>query len=242
MRQFYLNDSYLQVCETTVSSFRVEKNKTAIVCEHNIFYPKGGGQPHDVGSIVVGDKMLTVKKVVRIDGEVWLFLDQQADVTKGDRVICTLDWERRFRNMLCHTAAHVVMSSIKRITAGFAADSIEIASDRPEVRLIFDGIWDATHTKAKDIIKLSKDLLKDNLRVYTEEFSDAQQGIETHSDIYRGSENPAFSGLFRLVIIEGVDANPCAGTHIRKLGEIADIELIEFSKNEIKIKVQPQGR
>jgi len=236
MAQIYKYDSYQRSYETRISNICVVKHKTAIACEDNIFYPKGGGQPCDTGYIKISETTLKVEKTIKMDGNVWLFLDRLFDLDVGQEVFCMLDWEKRYSNMRCHTAAHVVMSSIKRNIRDFSSDSIEIQNNF-EVDLVFKGIWDNSIDKANKILNLSNNLIRQNLSVYQEDFNDVESALNKYSKIYRGSTAPSFNGLFRLVVIKDWDANPCAGTHLRELSEIGCIELLDFSSNKFKIRV-----
>jgi len=236
MIQIYSQDSYVRCYKTFITETGIIKGKSAIVCRDNIFFPKGGGQPCDTGEVKIDDTVLSVIKTVKMDGKVWLFLDRHFDLKAGQSVELLLDWEKRYVNMRCHTAAHVVMCSIKRNISDFSSDKIDIKKDS-EVVLEFKGSWDGSARTAEKVMCFANDLVAQDLPVYHEEFENVADALEKYSEIYRGQESPFFNGLLRLVIIKDLDANPCAGTHVARLGEIGKISLIEYSLNAFKIKI-----
>ncbi len=101
----FLRDAYLRECEATV----VDVRDNAVVLDQTIFYPTGGGQPHDTGLI---DGQLVVD--VRKDGDVVVhtLIDGAAIPVVGRTVHCHVDWERRHKLMRTHTAMHVLCGVI----------------------------------------------------------------------------------------------------------------------------------
>jgi alanyl-tRNA synthetase len=236
VKQKYMTDSYLRECKTIIVGHHIEKKKSVIVCHDNIFYPKSGGQPCDIGTIVVGDIQTKVKKVKKVSGDVWVFLEQLLELSDNQEVLCEIDWKRRYNHMKCHSASHVVMSMIQKHIHDFSSDSIEIISDN-EVILKFTGTWRCSDEVAHKIVSESNELIFKNLKIYCEVFKDFETAFNKYKNIYRGSQEPKISGDLRLVIIQDLDANPCAGTHVEKLSEIGSIELVDYTANEFKIRV-----
>jgi misacylated tRNA(Ala) deacylase len=103
-KALFLVDSYLKECKAKVISVKDEK---FVTLDQTIFYPKGGGQPHDTGKIIKGDEEYNVVFVGKFSGEISHELDH-AGLQVGDDVDCVLNWERRYKLMRSHTAAHVL--------------------------------------------------------------------------------------------------------------------------------------
>ena len=101
----FLRDAYLRELEATV----VEVRDNALVLDRTIFYPTGGGQPHDTG-IIDGQLVVDVHK----DGDVVVhtLIDGAAVPSVGSSVLCHVDWERRHKLMRTHTAMHVLCGVI----------------------------------------------------------------------------------------------------------------------------------
>src|SRR5512136_1348851 len=105
-KALFLIDSYLQEVKATVTSV---KDGKYVTIDQTIFYAKGGGQPHDTGKIIKGNEGYNVVYVGKFSGEISHEVDHPG-LQAGDTVHCVLDWERRYKLMRSHTAAHVFAS------------------------------------------------------------------------------------------------------------------------------------
>ncbi|HAL61686.1 MAG TPA: Ala-tRNA(Pro) hydrolase [Chloroflexi bacterium] len=105
----YLTDSYLREFEATI--MEVEGNK--VVLDRTAFYPQGGGQPSDVGTLL--DDEGQIYRVLKINkkGKVFHKLDREPPPA-GTRVYGKIDWEHRYRLMRTHTALHILCGVIFR--------------------------------------------------------------------------------------------------------------------------------
>ena len=103
----YLRDAYLRDFDATVTS--VDEGGRRVSLDQTIFYPTGGGQPHDTGSL----GGLRVVGVQKEDDEVWHTLDGDCPLPAGgDTAHGEIDWERRHQLMRTHTALHVLCGVI----------------------------------------------------------------------------------------------------------------------------------
>src|SRR6187455_231453 len=101
----YKTDSYVRSFDANIlAADEVEK---AVRLDRTAFYPGGGGQPHDLGTIVAGAETLQVVRVGYRDGDVWHWLDRVPPGLTGP-VQGALDWTRRFALMRTHTSLHIL--------------------------------------------------------------------------------------------------------------------------------------
>ncbi|HEY5235999.1 MAG TPA: alanyl-tRNA editing protein, partial [Rhabdochlamydiaceae bacterium] len=102
----YLTDPYLKEVEATIIDF-IEPDR--IILDQTIFYPMGGGQPTDQGTIVFenGEKAEVYQVLVK-DGEINHFIKSQHKPSPGEKIKGTLNWERRFKHMRLHSAGHII--------------------------------------------------------------------------------------------------------------------------------------
>ena len=98
----------MRECDAMVVSVKDDK---FVVLDQTVFYPKGGGQPYDTGRILRNGEIFGVVFVGKFSGEISHEVDR-AGFKAGDRVHCVLDWERRYKLMRSHTAAHVFASAL----------------------------------------------------------------------------------------------------------------------------------
>ena len=102
-------DSYLQEFDAEVTAV-VGKG---VVLDRTAFYPGGGGQPPDTGTLTFDDQEVTVKRIRRTDGEDVHELDGEFPPV-GTKVHGALDWERRYQLMRTHTALHILCGVVWR--------------------------------------------------------------------------------------------------------------------------------
>jgi misacylated tRNA(Ala) deacylase len=111
-KALFLVDSYLKESPATVVSVKDEKY---VILDQTIFYAKGGGYPCDTGKIIKSTEVFRVIYVGKFSGEISHEVDR-AGLQRGDKVQCVLDWERRYKLMRSHTAAHVIASLLNKGT------------------------------------------------------------------------------------------------------------------------------
>ncbi len=105
----YLDDSYLREIDAQVVDIKDEGNNTwRVILDQTIFYPMGGGQPTDQGTLIISKETIEVYMVMNKDGEVWHYIKTAASPKIGDRVHGVINWDRRYKNMRVHSAGHIV--------------------------------------------------------------------------------------------------------------------------------------
>jgi len=142
----YLYDSYLREFEAEV--VRVEENK--VILNQTAFHPLTGGVANDTGYLMKGDEKLRVVDV-RLNketGEVIHIIDGEVKLKPGDKVKGVIDWDRRYRLMKLHTAAHLIAAVLYRdynalITGGHV--DVEKAKEdfnleKPDRRIFEDAV------------------------------------------------------------------------------------------------------
>ena len=109
----YQTDGYLNEFEGTVLS--VLPDQRAVILDRSAFYPGGGGQPCDLGSLTVGELVYTVDKVKKQGDDVLHFLGGNDPLpVPGSASFGTLDWVRRFQLMRTHSAMHILCGTVFR--------------------------------------------------------------------------------------------------------------------------------
>ncbi len=218
----FRDDAYARDCEATVIEATPDGG---IVLDQTVFYAQGGGQPGDVGTLrAANGAEVSVANTVygpdrirvlhQVGGETRLF-------SPGDRVELRLDWERRYRRMRIHTALHLLSVVLPYpVTGGAIGEG--------DGRLDFD-IPDAGLDKAEIAAKLNELISRDapvTERWITDEELDANPGLVKTMSV----KPPRGSGRVRLVEIEGIDLQPCGGTHVRRTGEIGSVAVTDIEK------------
>ena len=105
----FLTDAYLQNFEAVVTAV----SDDGVVLDKTAFYPGGGGQPCDFGTLTGGDTTWDVTKVKKVGGQVVHFVAGEKPIV-GTAVIGQLDWDRRYQLMRTHTAMHILCGVVWR--------------------------------------------------------------------------------------------------------------------------------
>jgi misacylated tRNA(Ala) deacylase len=209
----YLRDAYLRDFDAVV----VDRRDDAVALDRTAFYPTGGGQPHDTGSL--GGLAVTD---VRKDGElVWHTLDGGPAPEVGAAVRGSVDWDRRHALMRTHSALHVLCGVIWNewrvpVTGG----NMEPLSARMDFE--FDPLPEGFGPRVEELVNV--ELAAD--RPIEVEFLDRDVAVEDE-DLIRTKVNmiPESVKEIRVVDIVGLDKQADGGTHVRTTGEVGRIRV-----------------
>ena len=221
--KIYDTDAYCQSFQAQVISCGESKNGFELILDRTAFYPEGGGQPGDYGSLALLAADGSQTEIVRIkdtqekDGDVIHLAEQY--VEPGTLVQGQIDWIHRFDLMQNHSGEHIV-SGLIHARYGYNNVGFHMGSDTITVDL--DGEFSVEDMReferqANQIVWANT---KTDIRVYSEE--------EIKKLEYRSKKE--LHGQVRIVTFEGADTCACCGTHVRYTGEIGLIKLISLEK------------
>jgi len=120
-KRIYREDRYAAVCEAEITEVRDKDGFDLIACDQSVFYPEGGGQPSDIGTVSLGEKVYEVSHASdeSIDSDVWHLTDAPAGTFKaGDKVSLSIDYDFRFRNMQRHLGEHMLSGTMDTLFDG----------------------------------------------------------------------------------------------------------------------------
>jgi misacylated tRNA(Ala) deacylase len=212
--EMFRDDPYLRSCAAKV----VAVDESGIRLDRTVFYPTGGGQPGDTGALERADGVRVVVADTRkgaAPGEiVHVPAAGQPALAVGDEVTAAIDWERRHRHMRMHSAMHVLCAVVPYgVTGG------QVGEQRS--RLDFD-IGDGSLDKSAIDAKLNELIARD-AAVRPRWIADAELAAQPELVRTMSVKPPSGAGRVRLLDIEGVDLQPCGGTHVRSTGEIGRV-------------------
>ncbi len=212
----YLRDAYLDRFEATVTAVR----DGAVALDRTAFYPTGGGQPHDTGTLA-GRAVTEVRKE---GDDVWHSLAGDGSPAVGDTVDGVVDWDRRHRLMRTHTALHVLCGVIWNewrvpVTGG----NMEPLSARMDFE--FDPLPEGFGQRVEELV--NAELAADR----PIEVSFLPRDTAVHDeDLIRTKVNmiPDSVTEIRVVDIVGLDKQADGGTHVRSTGEVGRIRVLKL--------------
>ena len=217
-KALFLVDSYLK--ETTAKIISV-KDEKCVTLDQTIFYPKGGGQPHDTGKLIKGKKIYNVVYVGKFSGEISHEVDQEGLKT-NDEVDCVLNWDRRYRLMRSHTAAHVLASLINKGTGALITGN---QLEESHVRFDFS-LEKFDRGLLEEYLEKANKLFCTDVPVKWYELP-KEEALKIPEIVKMAKAFPPSLPALRVVEIVGVDRQADGGTHVRNLREIGKIELIK---------------
>jgi misacylated tRNA(Ala) deacylase len=217
-KALFLVDSYLKELRSTVVSV---KDGKYVILNQTIFYPKGGGQPHDTGQIVRGGEVFNVVYVGKFLGEISHEVDQ-AGLQPGDDVRCVLNWERRYKLMRSHTAAHVLAALLNRGTGALIT-----GNQLEEDRVRFDFSLEKFDRQLLEVyLARANELFGKDVDVKWYELS-REEALKIPGVVKMAEAFPPDLPVLRIVEIVGLDRQADGGTHVRNLREIGKVELVK---------------
>ncbi|MBS3105387.1 alanyl-tRNA editing protein [Candidatus Woesearchaeota archaeon] len=214
----YMDDSYLKEFEAVVESIKDEK---FVVLDKTAFYPQGGGQPYDTGVLIKDSEEYPVVSVRKADGLISHEVSKPG-LTEGDKITGKINWERRYRFMKMHTAAHLlsaVMHSQDKVL--ITGNQIDLDKTRVDYNMAeFD------QKKIKQYIEKVNQVIKQDLPVKVS-YMDREEAMKIPGVVKLAGALPPDAHTLRIVEIPGVDLQADGGTHVKSLAEIGTVEFVK---------------
>jgi misacylated tRNA(Ala) deacylase len=215
----FRDDAYLKSASARV----VTASDTGIELDRTIFYPLGGGQAGDSGTLTraSGATLLIndTRKGATADSVLHLAAPGSELPQPGETVALAIDWPRRYRLMRLHTALHLMSCVIVApVTGG------NITPDK--ARLDFD--IDLSLLNAARIESETNALIAAAVATETAWITDAE--LEAQPELVKtmSVQPPRGAGRVRLLKIPGIDLQPCGGTHVANVAEIGGIRVLKI--------------
>lgn len=207
--KIFYQDSHRSTFTAIVQEVRPSGNGYEIILDRTAFFPEGGGQSSDTGSL----GGVSVSDVQEIDGKIIHYTD--GPLVEGTEVEGCIDWTERFSKMQQHTGEHIVSGLIHKIY-GYHNVGFHLGTD--SVTLDFNGV--VPKEKLHEIEQLANEAVAKNLPVQVLYPMDE----ELSKISYRSKIE--IEGQVRIVVIDGYDVCACCAPHVKQTGEIGLIKLV----------------
>ena len=227
-RRLFDEDPFLREFEAVVMEVRAGTDLTRVLLDRTAFYPGGGGQPDDRGTLGT----TRVVSVEEQDGVPWHVLD--GPVPGGARLRAAIDWARRFDHMQQHTGQHILSQAFIGV-AGAETRSFHMGEAVVTIDIEHAGPDDALLARVED---RANEIVWEDRPVLTH--------VVTGDEVarYPLRKLPAVDGPIRVVEVEGFDWSACGGTHVRRSGQVGAITVLgaERYKGGTRIEFVCGGR
>ncbi|MEX2503429.1 MAG: alanyl-tRNA editing protein [Egicoccus sp.] len=209
---------------TDASVVDVDRDDRRVLLDRTVFYPGGGGQPHDVGTLRIGDDRLEVVRVTADDRGVWHWLAEGASLPRaGQDLDAVVDWDRRYRLMRTHTAMHALCGVVwDRFQSPVTGGNMEPGVGRLDFEL---PDWDP-----EDRTSLEEELNEQlaAARPVEVSFLPRDEADEDPSLIRtKVSLLPPTLREVRVIDIVGLDRQADGGTHVADTTEVGRVTVVK---------------
>ncbi len=240
-RALYYDDPYKSSFRAKIIATPTEKS---VVLDQTCFYPQGGGQPGDKGTLSQAGRTVKVVDVQKVGMAIVHTLDQplssETDLVEGE-----VEWARRRSLMRHHTGTHVLLGAARRVL-GEHVWQAGAQKDVETSRLDITHYREISQRERNRIVQLANQVIQKDLAVQTSWMAREKAEARYGFTLYQGGAVPG--AKIRVVRIPGWDVEACGGTHCKRTGELGvfkieridrlqdGVERIIFSAGESALK------
>lgn len=215
--ELFREDAYLKSCKATVTAVDDE----GIGLDRTVCYPLGGGQPGDTGTMSWEGGSAAITDTRYGGGSIRHVLEEGAPAPDvGTEVEVEIDWDRRYIHMRMHTAMHLLGSVLQY---GVTGGNISAAKSRLDFDMEDTVDKEAVTEAMKALVAADHPV---SCRWISEEELDANPELVRTMSV----QPPRGKGSIRLLEVEGVDLQPCGGTHVKSTSEVGQIRIGKVEK------------
>lgn len=221
-QKLFYRDVYLKSFYAELLKQAEDDGRPYAVLSQTAFYPTGGGQPFDTGTLN-GVEVLDVEEV---DEEIRHYLAEP--LSASEKVEGAIDWERRFDHMQQHAGQHILSAAFEDLFQ-YKTISFHLGKEILTIDLDTDTLSQEEVAKAE---KLANQIILDNRPIVTKwvNSDELQQ--------YKLRKALSVSENIRLVIIPDFDYNGCGGTHPGSTGQVASLKILSWERQKKKVRVE----
>jgi alanyl-tRNA synthetase len=218
--QMYYADAYVKEFDAKV--LKVVKGKY-VVLDRTCFYPEGGGQPSDTGFLLFDDAKVEVVHVQKVGRVIVHETKAKVAFKEGTVVKGVLDWEKRYALMKAHTATHLVNGAARRVL-GEHVWQHGTQKGVETTRLDISHYRRLTSEEIHKIETLANQAVLADMPVTTAWMPRNEAESRYGFRLYQGGAVPGKE--IRVVKTGDWDIEACAGTHLRRTGEIGFLKIV----------------
>jgi alanyl-tRNA synthetase len=219
-RLYYEDQQRTEFEAVVLDVFERDDDSCDVVLDQTMFYPEGGGQPPDHGTLSSDEATVQVRDVRVVDGVVVHTCD--GDPGKGEFVRGQVDVTRRRRLMRHHTATHIVIHSARQVLGEHVRQAgAQKGTERSRIDVShYDSV---SREEVEAIEHRANDLVRENTGV-TQEWPDRNEAEAEHGfDLYQGGI-PTGENIRLIHVADDVQA--CGGTHVARTGDVGAIKIL----------------
>ncbi len=222
--KLYYEDSYMRDFRAQIIGLEFKDGVVQVVLDRTVFYPGGGGQPHDIGVLTGSEWKIRVHSVYLVNDCIVHEGPFEGIPKIGGEVLGRIDWNRRYRLMRMHTASHILGYAVKRIyglNTGFAGGLLNVSES-----------YDDFNTRiSRDDLPMIEDVVNDVVRQNLNHHQVWVNREEANEILLRYGEKltELHEGIVnvRIMKINNLIAYACGGTHTATTGEVKGVKILK---------------
>ena len=226
--KLFWDDSHLVRFKARLTGSQLHNGKLAVLLDQTAFYPEGGGQPSDTGTIA-GKRVASV--VTRADGEILHILEDSAERIDEGEVDCEVDSERRREMMQQHTGQHILSQAFFRLF-GAETRGFRVTDRSAEIDLALE----AHEDQIPGAINQAEEIA--NSVVFDDRIIRSLQLTPEEASLLPLRKESFVTDCVRVVEIDDFDLSPCGGTHAKRTGEVGLIVVRGWERAKKMVRVE----
>ena len=214
MSKLFEENPYLKEFKAKIININIEEK--TIELDNTAFYARSGGQPGDIGQIIVENQNIEVEDTIKKDNKIINIINKTENLDKGIEIIGKINWEKRYKHMKMHSALHLMCSVIPLgVTGGqIGYEKSRLDFNDPEKEINKEEIEEKINSLVKDDYEITSEIIDSKI------LDEQPELVRTMS-----VKPPQIDGKIRLIKIGNVDLQPCGGTHVKSTAEIGSIKI-----------------
>ena len=214
MSKLFEQDAYIQEFKSKIKE--VDKSQNIIELESTAFYAKSGGQPGDVGKIIINEITVEVLDTVKRDNKIINIVNSTNDLLQDVEIEGKINWEKRYKYMKMHSALHLMCSVIPLgVTGGqIGFEKSRLDFNDPDKKINKEELEEKLNSLVKDDHQITSEIIESKI------LDEQPELVRTMS-----VKPPQIDGKIRLIKIGNIDLQPCGGTHVKSTSEIGEIKI-----------------
>ncbi len=213
----YHTEPYVRSIHATVVSIESWKGKDALTLDRTIFYPEGGGQPGDRGTL---GELRVLDTQTDEEGKILHILDQSNTLVPGAEVALVLDWEHRYDYMQQHSAQHLLSGTLHRML-GVGTVSVHLGAEDMSIEVDVESIDEHDLMRVEDEVN----------RIVTLSVAVTSRTVSQEASKEIGLRRPVkVDGDVRLISIGDYDTIACGGVHVFHTGELRYVQYVRSER------------
>ncbi len=228
--KLYFLDAWLRHFKARVTGAREESGAVWLRLDRTAFYPEGGGQPSDFGTLKHGEGVLRVADV-QIDGQGDIWHKADAALPVGSPVSGEIDWPRRFDHMQQHTGEHILANCVFRLTGGFT-HGLHIGHEDASIDVTLpDGRTNLDQETLDAIENMANQRVAGDGEITCRVMDDGELAMAGLR------KEPTVDKDVRVCSIGGFEAVACGGTHLARASQVGVVKILRAQPTRGKMRL-----